>query len=80
MENVGKIYGHLEYFTAICYVLWPLRHSVAIWYIFPVMVYCVKKNLATLATDQRHDQFVFLFCFCFPLTQPDIAKSRSKLL
>jgi hypothetical protein len=23
MEKVGKFYDHLEYFTAICYNLWP---------------------------------------------------------
>jgi hypothetical protein len=35
MEDVGIFYGHLAYF-------------VAIWYIFPVLVCCTKKNLATL--------------------------------
>jgi hypothetical protein len=24
MEDVGKLYGHLVYFTAIWYILWPL--------------------------------------------------------
>jgi hypothetical protein len=33
-------YGHLVYI----YVLWPLGNLVAIWYIFPVLVYCVKKS------------------------------------
>jgi hypothetical protein len=23
MENVGILYEHMEYFTAICYHLWP---------------------------------------------------------
>jgi hypothetical protein len=35
VEHVGTFYGHLVYF-------------VAIWYIFPVLVYCTKKILATL--------------------------------
>jgi hypothetical protein len=47
--NVGTFYGHLEfrycghlvYFMAICWL-------VVIWYISPILVYCIKKNLATL--------------------------------
>jgi hypothetical protein len=35
MEDVGIFYGHLVY-------------STGIWYIFPVLVCCAKKNLATL--------------------------------
>jgi hypothetical protein len=35
MENVGIFYGHLEYFTAMCYILWPFENLVVIWYIFP---------------------------------------------
>jgi hypothetical protein len=35
MENVGIFCGHLEYFTAIRYILWPFCNVVVIWYIFP---------------------------------------------
>jgi hypothetical protein len=35
MENAGIFYGHLEYFTIIWYLLWPLGNVVVIWYIFP---------------------------------------------
>jgi hypothetical protein len=35
MENAGIFYGHLEYFTPIWYVLWPIGNVVVIWYIFP---------------------------------------------
>jgi hypothetical protein len=71
MEDVGGVfcghlvhfYGHLVYFMAIWYILWPfgpfygqLVFFMAIWYIlwlfgilFPVLVCCHKKNLATLA-------------------------------
>jgi hypothetical protein len=45
IENVGIIYGHLVYFTAIWYILWPFGNLLVI---FPALVYCVKKNLATL--------------------------------
>jgi hypothetical protein len=42
MENAGKFYGSLEYFTVIWYTLWQFD-------IFSlVLVHCVKKNLATL--------------------------------
>jgi hypothetical protein len=35
MENAGTFYCHFEYFTAICYILWPFGNVVVIWYIFP---------------------------------------------
>jgi hypothetical protein len=35
MENDGILYGHLEYFTAIWYILWPFGNVVVIWYILP---------------------------------------------
>jgi hypothetical protein len=34
MENAGIFYGHLVYFTAIWYILWPCGNVVVIWYIF----------------------------------------------
>jgi hypothetical protein len=44
------------YFVAILYLLRPLSvfcgqlvYFMVIWYIFPVLVYITKKNLATLA-------------------------------
>jgi hypothetical protein len=47
-------FGHLKYFTAIWYILWPfgtfydhLVHFVFIWYIFSG----TEKNLATLVTN-----------------------------
>jgi hypothetical protein len=42
MEKVGIYYGYLEYTTAIWHILWPFGNLVTI------LVYCVKKNLATL--------------------------------
>jgi hypothetical protein len=35
MENVGIFYGHLEYISAIRYILWPFGYLVVIWYISP---------------------------------------------
>jgi hypothetical protein len=48
IERVGIFFGHLEYITAIWYVLWPFGNLFAIWCISPVLVYYVEKNLATL--------------------------------
>jgi hypothetical protein len=35
MENVGMLWGNLEYITAIWYILWPFGNLVVIWYISP---------------------------------------------
>jgi hypothetical protein len=50
MENLGIFYDHLVYFTAIrnIYGLWV--YFVGIWYIFPVLEFWTKKNLATIYT------------------------------
>jgi hypothetical protein len=34
MENVGIFYGHMEYFTAMCYIFWLFGNLVVIYYIF----------------------------------------------
>jgi hypothetical protein len=38
----------LGYFTDIWDILWPLGTFVFIWFLFPVLVSCTEKNLATL--------------------------------
>jgi hypothetical protein len=55
MEDVGKFYGRSVYFTAISYFYGHLVYFMTIWYILrsfwyivPILVYCTKKNLATL--------------------------------
>jgi hypothetical protein len=54
MEYVGIFYGHLVYFRYSHLVfLRPigcgyLVYVMAVWYIFPVLVCCTNKNLATL--------------------------------
>jgi hypothetical protein len=67
MENAGIFYGRLEYCTVIWYILWPfgifyghLVYFMAIWNILRsfgifslVLVYCVKKNLATPYVDYQ---------------------------
>jgi hypothetical protein len=35
MKKVGIFYGHLEFLTAIWYILWPFDNLIAIWYILP---------------------------------------------
>jgi hypothetical protein len=49
MEDVGIFYAHLKYLIAIWYILWPFGPICCHFGIFfPVVVYCTKKNLATL--------------------------------
>jgi hypothetical protein len=49
MENFGMLFGHLEHFTAIWYILWPIGNLVVFWYIFPRFGILSQKNLATLS-------------------------------
>jgi hypothetical protein len=48
MEDVDMLFGHLVYFTAIWYIVWPFD----IWYeylvFFPILVCWTMNNLATL--------------------------------
>jgi hypothetical protein len=58
MEDVGLLYGHLVHFTVFCYILWTfgiVRGNLV--YIFPVLVFCTKKNLATLMTSEKIAMF-----------------------
>jgi hypothetical protein len=48
LENIDIFYGHYEYFTDFGIFCDHLVHFLFIWYIFPVLVSCGKKNLATL--------------------------------
>jgi hypothetical protein len=38
----------VKYITTLWYILLPFGNLVVIWYISLVLVYCIKKNLATL--------------------------------
>jgi hypothetical protein len=40
--------ANLGHITVIWYIFWPFGNVVAIWYLSPILVYCVKKNLANL--------------------------------
>jgi hypothetical protein len=45
MEKVGIFFCHLEYITAIWYILWPIGNLVAIWYTFPRFgILCREKS------------------------------------
>jgi cellulose synthase/poly-beta-1,6-N-acetylglucosamine synthase-like glycosyltransferase len=60
MYDLGKVYSHLLYlqpfhiFYAIWYILWSFM------YIFLVLVFCAKKNLATLAWSRADKILLFL--------------------
>jgi hypothetical protein len=56
LENIGIFYGHWKHFTDIWYILWLFGNVVVIWYIFPVLEYCVKKTLATLVCSLLRDK------------------------
>jgi hypothetical protein len=75
MAEIGRFYGHLAYFTAISvslmaiwYILWSF------WYIFPVLVSCAKKNLATLFADLASRQIQISIRWHFPKTVIDYFK------
>jgi hypothetical protein len=49
MDDVGIFCGHVVNFTAIWYISWPFGIFPPHFGIFfPVLVFCTKKNLATL--------------------------------
>jgi hypothetical protein len=48
IENVGIFDAYMEHIMAIWYILWSLYNFVMFGIFFTVLVYCVKKNLATL--------------------------------
>jgi hypothetical protein len=55
-------YGHLKSSAAICYtyVNGHLVDFVFFWYIFPVLVCCIKKNLATLEKGYTYKLYPLL--------------------
>jgi hypothetical protein len=80
-EDAGTFYGHLVRFTVFCYILWTF---VIVWGIFfRVLVFCTKKNLATLLfarffcqfcakekIDKTSDLLIFLLVMWFPFGCP----------
>jgi hypothetical protein len=55
MVNVGTFYTHWNISWPFVIVYGNLAIFVVNWYISPVLVYCTKKNLATLViTCARH--------------------------
>jgi hypothetical protein len=48
-RNLGKFRKVLQWKMLVFFVpFWYSGHLVVIWYMFPVLVYCTEKNLATL--------------------------------
>jgi hypothetical protein len=56
MEDVGIFYGQLVFLRPICIFCGHLVYFMVIWYIFPVLVWCTKKNLATLRDASVHEK------------------------
>jgi hypothetical protein len=47
--------------SGICFYVWQFGNVVVIWYNFPFLVYCTKKNLATLLNNEGNQWFGNLF-------------------
>jgi hypothetical protein len=65
MEDAGILYGHLVNYQAIWYIFGTLVGIFCVfWYIFPILVYCATKNLATIQTSSlvRFKQNNFILC------------------
>jgi hypothetical protein len=45
IKDVGKLYGHLVYFTAISYILWPLEIFFGRFGIFSPFWYIVPRKI-----------------------------------
>jgi hypothetical protein len=71
MKNVGIFYGHVEYFTANGCFLWPFGKVVVIWYLFPVLVHCVMKNLATRLFTSHSNFSNWTDILLNPVRKPD---------
>jgi hypothetical protein len=61
IDNLSIFYEYFVYLKAIGNILWPFGIFFVIWYIlwpfgklFPVLVCCTKKNLATLFLSPLH--------------------------
>jgi hypothetical protein len=57
MENVGTLYGHLEYFTAIWSILLPIGNIVVIWYVFPRFGILCQENSGNPEQSRRCRMF-----------------------
>jgi hypothetical protein len=64
MEDVGIFSTILSILRLNGILCGYLVHLVVIWYIFPVLVYCTEKNLATLP-QSRCRLFSPLECLSF---------------
>jgi hypothetical protein len=53
MENVGILYGNLEFVTAIWYILWSFGNFEAIWYIFPRFGILCKEKSGNPVSQQK---------------------------
>jgi hypothetical protein len=49
MKDVGMFYPFWSILWSIDIVYAHLAYFVVIWHIFPILVFCTKKNLATMS-------------------------------
>jgi hypothetical protein len=67
MEDLGIFYGHLVYifYGYLVYLIGHLVYFMRTWLSFPVLVFCNKKNLATLHIHggiRSHDPSILNLC------------------
>jgi hypothetical protein len=69
----------LAYFWPIWNILQPFGEFVIIWHIFlPFLVYCTKKNLATLARIRTGEGFHFFPCKLFFKNRPLLERQDAR--
>jgi hypothetical protein len=62
MENVGIVYGHLEYIKAIWYILWALVNLVLIWYILHRFGILCQEKSGNPGTGLKLECLKFVTC------------------
>jgi hypothetical protein len=70
MEDVGICYGHLVYFIAIGYILWPFGKCcghIVYFLVWANWVRCTKKNLSALLQTLPSLAFSLKIVFVFNL-------------
>jgi hypothetical protein len=62
MQDVGIFYGRVVHFTVFWYILWAFGIGI-LWQFgmfLPVLVFCSKKNLATLLQTSTMQLYMYI--------------------
>jgi hypothetical protein len=69
LESVGTFYVHLEYSTAVWYILGPFCNLVVIWYIFPSFGTLYQEKSGDPGSGSGKEQQVAIFHLSTAATQ-----------